>query len=169
MDNENRVFDPATVKPVIEAIISVYAPAELPLLATLIKADVHRRRRYKDPLQFGVTDLLPLLTPHVAHAVSQVGPFILGVTYKAIEESSKDFLKQKIKDLLATYRAGADHGQDNDLTLSRTECVAVAERSLEEGGIEATRARELAVVIVASLVLASDQSGGDREKTLERK
>jgi hypothetical protein len=159
MDNENRVFDAGTVKPLIEAIISVYAPAELPLLATLMRADVQRRRRYKDPLQFGVTDLLPLLTPQVAHAISQVGPFILGVTYKAIEESSTDFLKQKIKDLLAAYRGGADHGKDNDLTLPRTECVAIAEKSLEEGGIEATRARELAIVIVSSLVLASGQSG----------
>jgi hypothetical protein len=169
MDNENKAFDLGTVKPVIEAIISVYAPAELPVLETLIKADVQRRRRYRDPLQFGVTDLLPLLTPHVAHAISEVGPFILGVTYKAIEESSKDFLKEKIKDLLTAYRGGAEQGQDKSLILSKTECIGVAERSLQQGGIDVTRARELAAVIVASLVLASDRSGGDREKTLERK
>ncbi len=119
MNIEKAGFDPSSVEHVIEAIISVYARAELPLLGKLIKADVQHRRRFKDSLQFGVIDLLPVLTPHVAHAISQIGPFILGVTYKAIEESSKDFLKQKIKDLLTAYRGTTDHIQNKDLALSR--------------------------------------------------
>jgi hypothetical protein len=163
MKNQAALFHSSTVVPLTEAVIEEYAPEEFPIVSELLEVDLKAPHRIKDPLQFGVGEAFIFLTPYVAKAISEISPFILGVAYKSIEDVSKDMLKRRIKEWIDDFRSTRGSSNPPNFLQDHQNAVVIAQKCLEDGGVSTARAHELAIVITASLSLASILTGSNNE------
>ncbi|KVO10594.1 hypothetical protein WL40_25780 [Burkholderia ubonensis] len=132
-----------------------FAPEELPFFDDFIDEARARRANKQDPLAFGVHEVLNVFTPHILDALQQAGTVLWGTSCTIAIDVSKDIIKERIKVWLSR-RANPRNAAQQDLhLLPFAEAIGVAEQQLQASGVDAVYSRELAISVVASLLIAS--------------
>ncbi|MGF1428246.1 hypothetical protein [Kitasatospora sp. LaBMicrA B282] len=146
---------PQLVFDAVEAVLSVVAVEELPLLDGLRTLDEDQLRRRlarpgerEDPLGFGLGEVVALLTPLVWEAVQ-----------KAAKQAAGKAVEQATTSLLARLRTRLRRGRQPGATLptfSPEQLTAVHERveaAARDGGLDDDRARLFADCVIGRLAL----------------
>jgi hypothetical protein len=135
------------------------APEEIPFFDDFVKDLTNKHPKKSDPLAFGISDAALFLTPHILYAYEHAGTALLGLGCAVVTDVSKDILKARLKDWLSRWHAEPKSGVDSKLIPFRA-AVEATEKTLSTAGLDETRRHELALAIVASLLLVSDEKLG---------
>lgn len=132
------------------------APDEAPFFDDFVK-DLNNSRKPADPLAFGLSDASLFLTPHILHAFEYASTAMWALGCAVVTDVSKDVLKERLKGWLKQREQNPEEALDRNLAPFRS-AVESTEQKLCAAGMDASRSRELALTIVASLLLATQKS-----------
>ncbi|MFI5664397.1 hypothetical protein [Streptomyces sp. NPDC051684] len=149
------------VRDVVRDVVAEVAPEEQPLVAGLARFDdatvVRRlgdRRGRREPLGFGLGEVVALVTPVVWLAVNQTAQRVVGAALDGAAGRARAALRRLSRRPPEVVTVPP---------LSREQLLMVRELVLEvaaERGLAAERAEGVADAVVARLVLAGPEGGG---------
>jgi hypothetical protein len=142
-------------------VTSECAPDELPFFDAFVEAAKTARAEKSDPLAFGVTEIVTFFTPHVLNAYQHAAPMVLGAAFTIAADVTKDVLKERIKAWLARRSEPRKVAEQTLNLLPFKAAVDIAANQLMATGIEANRARDLAMMIVSSMLIATSESSSE--------